>query len=61
MSAPYVLIGEIYAANGRYEDSKEIFLHIIRHLLEKIFFTILGQESLCEWMISMKQKRILKV
>ena len=34
-------VGEIYAANGRYETVRRFsFLHIIRHLLEKIFFTV---------------------
>ena len=33
------VVGEIYAANGRYED-RFSFLHIIKHLLEKIFFIV---------------------
>ena len=33
------VVGEIYAANGRYEIVRRFFfLHIIKHLLEKIFF-----------------------
>lgn len=34
------VVGEIYAANKRYEDSKEIFLWLItEHRLAKIFYT----------------------
>ena len=33
------VVGEIYAANGR-TVRRFSFLHIIRHLLEKIFFTV---------------------
>ena len=60
MSVLYVLLVKYMQ---QMEDMKTVrrfsFLHIIKHLLEKIFF-IVWLKFLWEWMISVKQKIFLK-